>query len=270
MSRYRMYKYVLEPLEEKEQWYLRIWMCDTYSPILIECFPDISFKFRSGPSGTCESMLSLKHRQVLSLQNLLEIFKTHWLLVKNDYIAPYFSDELDQCFALDFNLEENKETGRFEYTKYGRIEHLAKENQNAEARADLVDAFNSLCIHHPLYNKASIIIPVPPNPSKAFHLPIEIVRELSRRTGKIDGTNMIHKIEETRRLKDLSIDEKCNELRGAIKITGDVRGKDIIIIDDLYQSGSTMWTVAQLLKKSGAKTVLGLACVKSLRDTDNV
>ena len=61
-----------------------------------------------------------------------------------------------------------------------------------------------------------------------------------------------------------------DELIEAIKITGDVREKDIIIIDDLYQSGFTMWTVAQLLKKKGAKRVFGLACVKSLRDTDNV
>ncbi len=58
-------------------------------------------------------------------------------------------------------------------------------------------------------------------------------------------------------------------VKGAIKITGDVSGKDVIIIDDLYQSGFTMWTVAKLLKQNGAKTVLGLACVKSLRDTDN-
>ena len=270
MSRYRMYKYVLEPLEENERWDLRIWMCDTYSPILQDCFPHISFNFRSGPSGTCKSVLSLKHNQVLSLQNLLEIFKTHWLLVKNDYIAPYFSDELDQCIALDFNFEENKETGGYEYTKYGRLEHLAKENQNAEARAGLVDVLSNLCNNHPSYNKASIIIPIPPNPSKTFHLPVEIVRELSGRTGKIDGTNMIHKIKETRRFKDLSINEKCDELRESITITGDVRDKDVIIIDDLYQSGFTMWTVAQLLKNKGAKKVFGLACVKSLRDTDNI
>ncbi len=270
MSRYRMYKYVLEPLEENAQWYLRIWMCDTYCPILIDSFPHISFNFMSGPDGTCESLFSLNQSQVLSLQNLLEIFKAHLLLVKNKYITPYFSDELYQCFALDFNLEENKETGGFEYTRYGRLEHLAKENQNAEARGDLVDAFRDLCDNHPSYNRASIIIPVPPNPSKVFHLPVEIVRELSGKTGKIDGTNMVHKIKETRKLKDLSIDEKYNELRGAIKITGDVKQKDVIIIDDLYQSGVTMWTVAQLLKESGANRVLGLACVKSLRDTDNV
>lgn len=53
-------------------------------------------------------------------------------------------------------------------------------------------------------------------------------------------------------------------------VAGDIREKDIIIVDDLYQSGFTMWTVAQLLKKKGARKVLGLACVKSLRDTDNI
>ncbi len=79
---------------------------------------------------------------------------------------------------------------------------------------------------------------------------------------------MIRKVRETPKLQNLPLNEKLEALRGAIEITGDVKGNSIILIDDLYQSGSTMWTVEQL-KKKGAKRVLGLACVKSWRDTDN-
>ena len=113
-------------------------------------------------------------------------------------------------------------------------------------------------------------MPIPPNPSKTFHLPLKLVRELAERTGKRDGTTMIRKVRETPKLQDLPLDEKLKALRGAIEITGDVEGKSIILIDDLYQSNSTtMWTVAKLLKKKVARRVLGLACVKSWRDTDN-
>ncbi len=87
-----MYKYVLEPQEGGNKWLLRIWMCDTYSTILIECFPDISFNFIPGTSGTCISKLALEQNQVLAVQNLLEIFKKHVLLVKNKYGYP-----LDSC-----------------------------------------------------------------------------------------------------------------------------------------------------------------------------
>ncbi|MEW6586468.1 MAG: phosphoribosyltransferase family protein [Nitrospirota bacterium] len=211
----------------------------------------------------------MSSEQEQAIRHLLDIFKNHVLLKINDNIVPYFSDELDDCFALDYNLEELPGTTITEYTRYGRLEHAAKENQDTEARAELVAILANLCEIHPIYREAGTIMPVPPNPSKRFHLPVELARELSRRTSKRDGTTLIRKVKDTPKLQSLSLDEKLEVLRGAIEITGDVNGRSIILIDDLYQSGSTMWTVAKLLKKNGARRVLGLACVKSWRDTDN-
>lgn len=48
-----------------------------------------------------------------------------------------------------------------------------------------------------------------------------------------------------------------------------VEGNDVIIIDDLYQSGTTIWTYAKYLKSLGARKVMGVVGVKSLRDSDN-
>lgn len=55
------------------------------------------------------------------------------------------------------------------------------------------------------------------------------------------------------------------------KFTGkvDIMDKDVIIIDDLYQSGVSMWSYAKFLKSLGAKRVMGISAVKSLRDSDN-
>ena len=44
----------------------------------------------------------------------------------------------------------------------------------------------------------------------------------------------------------------------------------MLLVDDLYQSGTTMWTLARFLKDNGAKSVYGLACVKSWRDSNNI
>lgn len=49
-----------------------------------------------------------------------------------------------------------------------------------------------------------------------------------------------------------------------------INSPDVFIVDDLYQSGTTMWAFARYLKNLGARQVFGLACVKSLRDSDNV
>ena len=269
MSRYRMYKYILQPIAGKNHWYLQIWMCDTYTPILTRCFPDISFKLKPGASGTCFAQIVMTERQVLSVQNLLEIFKNHILLVKNKHIEPHFSNELDQCFALGFNLTDNEETGGVDYTKYGRLEHLAKEEESSDARDELVDALSEICKKRPLYNQAEIVMPVPPNPSKTYHLPVLLTKELAQKTGKKDGSELISKVKETPRLQELPVDKKLDALKGAIEITGSMKGKDVIIVDDLYQSGFTLWSIANLLKQKGAKSVLGLVCVKSRRDTDN-
>jgi predicted amidophosphoribosyltransferase len=58
------------------------------------------------------------------------------------------------------------------------------------------------------------------------------------------------------------------EKRG-IKLSRSVKGQSVLVIDDLYQSGASLWSFAKYLKNLGATTVVGLACVKSLRDKDN-
>lgn len=268
MSRYKMFKHELV-WTGNNLWHLKIWMCETYAPILEVCFPEIEFNFVLGDKGTGTASLHIDREQEDEIMPLLDIFKNHVLLKKNDHIAPYFEDELDHCFALDYNLVSDMEIGKTGYTKFGRLEHEAKERGSKEALTELVDAFVNICEKHSIYRKARIVMPIPPNPSKTFHLPVELTKALSKRTGKKDDSSMIRKIKETRRMQELSFEEKTKELKGSIEIIGDVERKSIILIDDLYQSGFTMWTIAKLLKRKGARMVLGLACVKSWRDTDN-
>ena len=267
-ARAQMYKYEFDRVRD-DKWRLQIWMCETYAPLLKEYLPEIEFDFKDGLKGTCTSLLSLTKEEEQEVRKLLDVFKNHVLLKKSENIEPYFEDELDVCYALDYNLSEDFITHEVGYTTCGSLEHKAKETQDVDARGQLVEILANLCEIHPMYRKVKTFIPIPPNPSKKFHLPVELARELAEKTGKRDGAAMIRKVRETPKLQDLPLAEKLKTLRGAIEITGDVEGKSVILIDDLYQSGSTMWTVAKLLKKKGARRVLGLACVKSWRDTDN-
>lgn len=54
-----------------------------------------------------------------------------------------------------------------------------------------------------------------------------------------------------------------------IKLSRSVKECSVIVVDDLYQSGASLWSFAKYLKSQSAGAVVGLACVKSLRDTDN-
>lgn len=75
--------------------------------------------------------------------------------------------------------------------------------------------------------------------------------------------------------KGLRLDEKLvawEEIyhKGMLIDQFPISGYDVFIVDDLYQSGTTMWAYARYLKNLGARKVFGFACVKSLRDSDNV
>lgn len=56
----------------------------------------------------------------------------------------------------------------------------------------------------------------------------------------------------------LGADERREEARSAFTCTSQVKGKRILVIDDVLTTGSTMDAVAHVLKKAGAKEVVGL------------
>jgi predicted amidophosphoribosyltransferase len=77
------------------------------------------------------------------------------------------------------------------------------------------------------------------------------------------------------KLKNISIKAKlhfCKEMYTPDKVSlaTSVSSRNIVVIDDLYQSGTTLWSYAQYLKNMGAAKVIGLVCEKNFRDSDNL
>ncbi|MCK6592230.1 MAG: hypothetical protein HUU21_32570 [Polyangiaceae bacterium] len=68
----------------------------------------------------------------------------------------------------------------------------------------------------------------------------------------------------------MPLDKKLEILNGTVAVDEDaVEGKTIILIEDLYQSGSTINHVAMEVLHGGASAIFGLSCVKTCRNTDN-
>lgn len=65
--------------------------------------------------------------------------------------------------------------------------------------------------------------------------------------------------------------DKLDTLVDTIEVDdGIFAGRNVLLVDDLYQSGTSMNYCGLLLLRAGADRVFGLACEKTCRNDDNV
>lgn len=141
---------------------------------------------------------------------------------------------------------------RFKYA--GRQEYAAF---YAACMADRLGTFIGDC-------RAQALIPVPLHKSRLRHRGYNqaeaLARELSALTGIPVLADWIVRVEKTAPMKDLSAQERQNNLKRAFKIRrNDVKLSTVIIIDDIYTTGSTMDAMSRELKKTGVKRIYFLA-----------
>lgn len=83
-----------------------------------------------------------------------------------------------------------------------------------------------------------------------------LAKSISARTG-IPVCNALEKVKKTKEQKTLSLREREENLRGSFSVidTAAVRGKTVLLIDDVMTTGATVNEVAIRLKKAGAAEV---------------
>lgn len=81
----------------------------------------------------------------------------------------------------------------------------------------------------------------------------------------INVSNCIKKIKDTREQKTLSREERNINIKDAFVINSniDVKGKDVILIDDVMTTGATVNECKNILRKSGANKITILTIAKS-------
>ena len=197
-----------------------------------------------------------------------------WLYL-NKNISEYFDDELDFCIASDFNFvygNGRTEIGEAEYQLKYNVSSLSQSEQ-AKYADIIINKMMDNCKYIPIGNKANwYLSPMPALESGKEKLAWLLADEIAHRMG-ISFINARLKCNKPQ-MKQLSIEEKIETWREIyyndnVKIDRNVRGKNVIVIDDLYQSGTTIWQYASFLKEMGARRVFGVVCVKSLKDSDN-
>lgn len=246
---------------------LKIPICDVYSAIIDRAFPDLDhIGWRDDTKGTCYTFIkNIDDDERERLPQFLELLQKTLCLTITEHLAPHFATELDEAYALDFNFKQD--TYPFAYTEVGSLEHVAKEEQNRDAITELAKRLADVVSHHPTLSRADIIAAMPPRPSKQFHLPVGLVNEMGRILGRHVGLRLTKA--EHPKLRGLAMAAKLEALNGVFHLDESIEHGTVLLIDDLYQSGTSAWSLAKFLKENGAGEVYALACVKSWRDTDN-
>ena len=107
----------------------------------------------------------------------------------------------------------------------------------------------------------ALLVPVPLHRwrlwSRGFNQSALIARGLGRRGGHPVDVELLRRLRNTPPLKGMNPSQRHDTVRGAFALRAgkDVRGRAIILVDDVITTGSTARACARLLKKHGAATV---------------
>jgi hypothetical protein len=252
-----------EPQDDDRDWCLRLPFCETFmNAYKTMCNVSCSLMER----GNCYTYIKNKY-------DFEEI--QQWLEVISPYVV--IRDCLALSFALDFRTRRGEPSES--ETEVAKLRRQAKTygstpNQDTYEAADrLVDLCIDFLSKVNCYDLANCVVAVPPsNPNTGYNLPAYLSRKVAEGKELEDLTSAVR----TQRIRpsaknQLSPMAKLNVLKGTIEITPNIfQGKNVLLIDDLYQSGVSINYVAMLLQRAGAKNILGLACEKTVRNDANI
>lgn len=116
--------------------------------------------------------------------------------------------------------------------------------------------------------KIDYVIPVPLHPKRekerGYNQAVLLLDKFEEFGYKIELNNLI-KEKQTSLQVSLNKEERMKNLDGCFNVVdkGKINGKNILLVDDVFTTGSTMEEYAKTLKEAGANCVFGLTLAKT-------
>jgi len=197
-----------------------------------------------------------------------------WVATVGKYVG------IRDCLTLSFALDYERENGNpdLKQTEVGALRARAKPYGRMPTRDTLTagDVLVEKCLAFlkelTCYNSADAVVAMPGSSvNKPFDLPSYLAEKVASGWQRENLTKYVRTTQSRDSLKNKAANDKLATIRGTIEVDGKhLRGRTVLLIDDLYQSGISVNYCAMLLLQAGASMVLGLACEKTCRNDDNV
>ena len=118
--------------------------------------------------------------------------------------------------------------------------------------------------------RPDLIVPVPLSAARlaqrGFNQALEIVRPLARALGAPLEISGIQRQRDTAPQASLPWKERVKNIRHAFDCTIDLRGKTVLLVDDVMTTGATLDELARTLKEHGAARVETWVLARALRE----
>lgn len=121
------------------------------------------------------------------------------------------------------------------------------------------------CVEKVIVDEDVCILPVPLHKNRlrlrGFNQSIELARALSKKTGWPMELNKVVRMRETSAQTGLDAKARRKNIRGAFAVVEALVHKQVVLVDDVVTTGSTVNELSRVLKKAGVEkiTVLSLA-----------
>lgn len=262
-------------------------LIDDLAPELVECSP-IGWKESKNYKGIFTLWIpsNCMDWNVLDyVESWAQQANQHIWLGLNKHTEEFFvGDEVDYCLAADWNFDiENYSIQEQQHTSLGEAEYQLKYNlpkrlinkEDVHQYASLLTTAVLDCIAClPINLSNFVVVSIPATEEKQKKLAWKLAKHIAKKIERpfIKATLKSEKPQ----MKEQTVEDKvriwrkifCDE--DMLDFSDDILGANILIIDDLYQSGASIWCFAEYLKECcDARTVIAITPVKALKDGGN-
>ena len=146
----------------------------------------------------------------------------------------------------------------------GDLTYRLKYESDTSVLPALIQQTLDLFHAHPEMNQADIIIPVPSSTERKVN-PVNVFCEALADKINVPVQTLVCKTRQTRPQKELkTLAQKRANVANAFRLQGEVKGKGILLVDDLFDSGATLEEITRLLLKHGAVRVNVLTLTRTI------
>ena len=150
-------------------------------------------------------------------------------------------------------------------TEVGKALYELKYQNDQSKACFLVQVAVAFLCNMDLVRNLEVVIPVPFSKKRAFQPVHEIAKQIGLQINAKADSNYVYKTSCTQMKQDILPEEKKKILSASIRVEDSRhQGRNVLLFDDLYCSGSTLEVVSQKLREVGkVKSIYVLTLTKT-------